>query len=226
MPAVIAVISTLLSACDIGDGTTLQEPVAPTTTAPIDTAPLPSVPLTDTALPGDGVAGDTSSVPSVPGDAGLDDGSQIEPFSVVAPWTDGGAVDPRYTCDGAGEAPDVAWTGVPAGTTELALSLVDQSNLIEGRPFVHWVVAGIDPAVGQLVPGDLPPGAFETTNAVGDIGYSSLCPAPGTTGVYVLELFALGQQVEAGIETPAADLVDIIRALSFDVATLSGTVTR
>ena len=225
MPAVVLVISTLLSACDIGDGTTLQAPVAPTTTAPIDTAPLPSVPLTDTVLPGDGASGDAFSVTSVPGDAGFDDG-EIEPFSVVAPWTDGGPIDPRYTCDGAGEAPDVAWTGVPAGATELALSLVDESNLIEGRPFVHWVVAGIDPAVGQVVPGNLPPGAFETTNAVGDIGYSSLCPGPGTTGVYVLELFALGQQVEAGIETPAADLVDIVRALSFDVAALSGTVTR
>jgi phosphatidylethanolamine-binding protein (PEBP) family uncharacterized protein len=217
---VALLIGSLLTACDTGDGTTLQVPVAPTTTVPIDTTPLPSLPLTDEVLPGDDVAGDTLST------SDFDETEFAEPFSVIAPWLDGGPVDPRHTCDGAGDAPGIAWTGVPDGTVEIALSLVDEANMVDGRPFAHWVVAGIDPAAGRLVSTDLPPGAFEAFNSSGEVGYASLCPDPGTTGVYVLRLFAVGQQVEAGFGAPAADVLDVLDAVSFDVATLSGTVTR
>lgn len=233
---VALVLGSLLTSCDTGDGTTLQEPVAPTTTMPIDTAPLPSLPLNDTVLPGSEVPGDPTSTVDVAndteiddtgsGDIQFDDITEVETFSVVAPWTDGDPVNPTHTCDGAGVAPDIAWTGVPDGTVELALSLVDESNLVDGQPFVHWVVAGIDPTVGQLVPDDFPPGAFEAINSSGDVGYSTPCPDPGTTGVYVLRLFAAGQQVDAFFETPAADVLDNIEAVSFGVASLSGTVTR
>jgi phosphatidylethanolamine-binding protein (PEBP) family uncharacterized protein len=233
VPVMTLVLGSLLSACDTGDGTTLQEPVAPTTTAPIDTAPLPSLPLTDAVLPGSDdptstvdVANDTEVDDAESGDIEFDDITDVDTFSVIAPWTDGDPLNPTHTCDGAGVAPDIAWTGVPDGTAELALSLVDESNLIDGQPFVHWVVAGIDPAVGQLVPDDFPPGAFEAINSSGDVGYSTPCPDPGTTGVYVLRLFAAGQQVEAFFETPAAEVLDNIEAVSFGVASLSGTVTR
>lgn len=210
-----------LAACDTGDGTTLQDPVAPTTLAPVDTTPLPSLPLGDSAIDETPLVGDTPV-----SEAPVDDMGDIEPFDVITPWADGEAIDPRFTCDGGEAAPDIAWTGVPDGTVELALSLVDESNLRNGEPFVQWVVAGIDPDVGQVVRDDLPPGAFEGINFAGVVGYSGPCPDPGTSGVYVLRLFAVGQQVEAGFDTPAADLLGVIDAVSFDVASTSGTYSR
>ncbi|MFK8024959.1 MAG: YbhB/YbcL family Raf kinase inhibitor-like protein [Ilumatobacter sp.] len=215
LAAVIAMFG--VAACDTGDGTTLQTPTAPTTTLPPDTTPLPSVPLDD---PGAGVVEDAPQepLPELPGD--------VEGFALAAPWDDGGTIDEQYTCDGISVAPAVSWSGVPDGTAELAVALVDESRISNGRPVVHWVVAGIDASLPGLASGEIPPGAFVALNFFGEEGYTGPCPDLGDTNLYALTLYAVGQQVESGFGTPAAQVLEVIESVSFATVTVSADVTR
>lgn len=212
----------ILSACDTGDGTTLRTPASPTTLPPVESAPLPSevidgggddnAPATTQATP--------ASTDALPGDGAVDG------IALFTPWADGGTIDLRYTCDGSNAAPALSWTGIPSGTAELAISMVDESNLSNGRPFIHWVMSGIDPGLDRLAENEVPPGAVQGINFFGDIGYTGPCPDPGTTGTFVLTVFALGQQLEFADETPAAELLDAIGTVAIATSGSTGTVTR
>ena len=220
-----------LAACDTGDGTTLRTPTSPTTLPPPDTTPLPSLPLGDgsdagigqlpTTTPLGGAAGIdpavTDAIPGVPS-AGR--------MQVFAPWPDGGAIDVRATCDGTDTAPAISWTGVPDGTAEIAVALVDDSKLSDGRPFIHWVVAGIAPDVERLGEAEIPLGALQGLNFFGEVGYSGPCPDPGSAHTYTLSVYALGQQLEVVDGTPAADMLDLVQTVSLDAATTSATFAR
>lgn len=217
-----------LTACDTGDGTRLRTPTAPTTQAPVESAPLPSEPVDDPSLDG-APAIETLPVEPPPGDGGSTGDSQADQtdgMRVFTPWADGGSIDLRYTCDGSNAAPSISWSGLPADTAEIAVSMVDESNLSAGRPFIHWVMAGIDPTIERLGEDEVPLGAIEGLNFFGDVGYTGPCPDPGTTGTFVLTVFALGQQLELADATPAAELLDVIGTVSIASAASSGTATR
>ncbi|MEM8745514.1 MAG: YbhB/YbcL family Raf kinase inhibitor-like protein [Actinomycetota bacterium] len=208
----------LLAACDTGDGTTLRDPVAPTTLPPetlppVDT-PLPPPP--DAAL-GDAAAG------SLP----LELDPPVADFVLFQAWQDGAAIDPRYGCDGLDVSPPVSWSELPDGTVDLAISfenLTDQSN---GRPTIHWVMAGIDPAtVAGVGEGDVPLGAVTGINFFGEVGWTGPCPDPGTSETYALTGWALAQQVELPDATPAAELLDLVADVALDSASVTGTVSR
>jgi Raf kinase inhibitor-like YbhB/YbcL family protein len=216
----------VLVACDVGDGTTLREPVAPTTLPPPDTTPLETVPLdepvlNDPALDG-APATESLPAPTLP----ADESSVATGFRGFTPWTDGAPIDLLYTCDGANASPAISWTDIPEGTQELAISLVDQSNLSNGRPFIHWVLAGINPGVDRIGENETPPGAVRGLNFFGDVGYTGPCPDPGTTSTFTLTVFALNQQLELADATPAAELLDVIGTVSIGAASSTGTVTR
>ncbi|MGB3737103.1 MAG: YbhB/YbcL family Raf kinase inhibitor-like protein [Ilumatobacter sp.] len=216
----------ILAACDIGDGTTLRDPVAPTTLPPPDTTPLETLPLDDPAFV-DTALDEAPVIDSVPletipqGENGTATG-----FGAFAPWAEGAPIDVLYTCDGANASPAFSWTGVPDGTQELAISLVDETNLSNGRPFIHWVLTGIDPVIDRVGENETPPGAVRGLNFFGDVGYTGPCPDPGSTSTFTLTVFALNQQVELADGTPAAELLDVVRTVSIDSASTSGTVTR
>jgi Raf kinase inhibitor-like YbhB/YbcL family protein len=214
--------------CDTGDGTTLRTPTAPTTQPPVESAPLPSEQIDDPGLDG-APAIDTIPIETLAGDDGATDdlaGGAGVGLRVFAPWADGGTIDLRYTCDGNDAAPSISWTGLPDGTAEIAISMVDESDVSSGRPFIHWVMAGIDPGVDRLGENEVPAGAVQGLNFFGDVGYTGPCPDPGTTGTYVLTVFALGQQLELAEGTPAAELLDVIGTVALDASISRGTATR
>lgn len=217
------VIAALLSACDIGDGTTLQEPAAATTIPPPDTTPLLSEPLDDP------IVLDSAFVEPAPDsapptlDGAIDAGAN---FRVFAPWAEGAPIGLIHTCDGSNSAPAVSWTNAPGGTQEFAISLVDETDLSNGRPFIHWVVAGIDPTVDRVDAGAIPDGAVQGLNFFGDIGYTGPCPDPGTTSTFTLTVFALDQQLELADGTPAAQLLDVIATVAIGATSSQGLVTR
>ncbi len=94
-----------------------------------------------------------------------------------------------YTCDGRDLSPPLNWSGVPAGTKELILYVMN-GQPVGGRLFFDWAVAGLDPATGGIEIGKLPPGAVVGTNSFGERGYS-ICPSPGSAETYIFALFAL-----------------------------------
>ena len=121
----------------------------------------------------------------------------------------------------------MSWSAAPAGTIEMAVSLVDESALDGDQPFVHWVVAGIDPADVSLIEGQVPLGAIQATNSFGTAGWTGPCPPPGEAAhVYRLTVYALGQQSELPDGTPAAELLDYIADISIGSTELTGTYQR
>jgi len=216
----------LLVACDVGDGTTLRDPVAPTTLPPPDTTPLETLPLDDATLDDPALDGapaiDSLPSPTVP----ATQAGAAASFRAFAPWADGAPIDILYTCDGANASPAFSWTGIPDGTQELAISLVDESNLSNGRPFIHWVVAGIDPGIDRVAENETPLGAVRGLNFFGDVGYTGPCPDPGSTNTFTLTVFALNQQLELADGTPAAELLDVVGTVAIGSASTTGTVTR
>jgi hypothetical protein len=85
----------------------------------------------------------TSTVP-VEADAGaaLDPALETPALAFVLnlPWEEGGAIDPRYTCDGADIQPGVSWLGAPADAVEMALVVTDT----DADDFVHRRELGAD----------------------------------------------------------------------------------
>ncbi len=226
-PAIVAALVTLgLAACDTGDGTTLELPVAETTLPPPDTTPVSSDPLQGDVPEIDDLLLDSDPAAS----GGFDD--DVTPtgadsgFEIFTPWAEGASIDTRYTCDGDNASPAISWTGLPEDTAEIAISLVDESELSNGRPFVHWLVAGIDPSSERIGESDVPDGAITGLNFFGDVGYAGPCPNPGDTHSYQLTVYALGQQIELADGTPAAELLDLVTTVSIESASSTGTATR
>ena len=206
------------SACDSGDGTTLRDPTTPTSFPPPDTTPLSSAPITTAVL----TAPDTTLAPAT-----LPDEEPTDGFRVFAPWVDGGEIDPRFGCDGSNVSPALSWTDVPDGAVELAIAFVDEDNLSNGRPFIHWVMGGISPdSPGSLAEGEVPVGAVQALNFFGDVAYAGPCPNPGETNTYRLTLYALGQQLELLNGSPATEFLDTVAILAMEATDLSGSRSR
>ncbi|MEY2967008.1 MAG: hypothetical protein RLY50_1058 [Actinomycetota bacterium] len=138
-------------------------------------------------------------------------------FSVTGPWSEGAAIDVRYTCDGENISPPLSWTPGPSGTVTYAL-VVDDLDAPEAR---HWVVANIDAANLSLGEGSLPAGAVTAQLDDDSTGYSGPCPPDGETHDYVLTVFAVSQVLEAQDGDDPATLRAAIEA-----ATVAETSTQ
>src|SRR5919198_814018 len=99
-------------------------------------------------------------------------------ITVTSPdFADGAAIPKRFTCDGANVSPALRWSGVPAGTAELAL-VVDDPDA-PGGTFTHWVVVNIDPGTASIDEGSPPPGARQAPNSAGKSSWFGPCPPSG-----------------------------------------------
>jgi Raf kinase inhibitor-like YbhB/YbcL family protein len=132
-----------------------------------------------------------------------------------------------YTCDGADASPPLSWTGVPDGTVELAVVFVDiDATGADGRPFVHWLVTGIDPSVSSFAAGSVPPGATVRPSSFGEASYGGPCPPAGEEHLYELTVHALNQVLIDADDIDTAEVVDEIGRRSIASATVAGTFTR
>jgi Raf kinase inhibitor-like YbhB/YbcL family protein len=110
----------------------------------------------------------------------------IDGPAMSLPWVDGTAIPVDYTCQGLDVSPGIAWSALPTGTVEVAIVMTESTG------FVHWVVAGLDPLVGQVSQGGVPEEAVQSRNDFGTTGYQGPCPIAGT-GVhqYFVTVYAL-----------------------------------
>jgi phosphatidylethanolamine-binding protein (PEBP) family uncharacterized protein len=134
------------------------------------------------------------------------------------------AIPAPYTCEGTGSTPALRWAGVPAGTEELILYVMN-AKPVNGRLFFDWAVAGIDPRSESLAAGKLPAGAVVGTNSFAKRGYS-ICPAPGGAETYVFALFALPKALSPKPGFDPRALREEILAVSGDVGLLSAIYAR
>jgi Raf kinase inhibitor-like YbhB/YbcL family protein len=109
-------------------------------------------------------------------------------------FTPGSPIPRTYTCEGDGRAPELRWSGVPAGAKSLALVVHDPDAPDPEKPkrdFVHWVVYDVPPATSGLPEGGaLPPEARQGATDFGKPGWGGPCPPVGQHR-YFFELYAL-----------------------------------
>jgi Raf kinase inhibitor-like YbhB/YbcL family protein len=135
----------------------------------------------------------------------------------------GRPVPRRFTCDGLDDPPPLRWSGVPAGTAELALLLEDQSTRGEsGGPFVHWSLFGIPASATQV-----PRGAKQGTNDFHQLAYGGPCPPDNDPAHrYVFTLYALRAPLDLPNGAPPADLRAAIGRAAAAQGRLTVTYTR
>ena len=148
------------------------------------------------------------------------------PFTISLPWADGGAIDARYTCNGADVHPQVGWLGAPEGAVEMALVVTDT----DANDFVHWIITGLDPHDPLVSENIVPVGAIQglngfSTTATPVVGWRGPCPPAGSTHHYRFTLYALDQQVELPDGSAAADLQAVIDSTSIAAAQNTATYT-
>ncbi|MFN7989649.1 MAG: SUMF1/EgtB/PvdO family nonheme iron enzyme [Thermoanaerobaculia bacterium] len=136
-----------------------------------------------------------------PGSAnGTDDGSFVPAVNVAASagsasltlespaFATGGALPVEYTCDGAGASPPLAWSGVPAGTAELALMMTTLAK--DGEKW-NWVLYGIPATVTALARNSTGVGTAGLTSDGPLLAYSPPCSQGPGAKTYTFSLYAL-----------------------------------
>ncbi len=117
---------------------------------------------------------------------------KLESPAILASEGNPGSLSPAYSCDGKDSWPQFHWSGVPAGTAELALYAMNVQP-VGGQLFVDWAVSGLDPSLAGIDEGKLPKGAVVGTNGFGKRGYS-ICPE-GRGEIYMFALYALPKRL-------------------------------
>jgi Raf kinase inhibitor-like YbhB/YbcL family protein len=144
------------------------------------------------------------------------------------------SADYGFGCAGGNKSPQLAWSGVPAGTKSFALSCFDP-DAPTGSGFWHWVVANIPANVSELPldagnpkSGLLPKGALQTRTDFGAPGYGGPCPPEGHgPHRYQFTLFAVKQDsLPVQPDTSAAVVGFHLHFSTLEKAVLTGVFER
>ncbi|HEX3916826.1 MAG TPA: YbhB/YbcL family Raf kinase inhibitor-like protein [Caulobacteraceae bacterium] len=148
--------------------------------------------------------------------------ADLQPNAVIAP----AQIYPR--CGGQNVSPALAWSGAPAGTVSLVLTMID----VDAKPafWSHWIVVGLPPATTSLPRGvaALPAGAHAVAGNFGDAAYDGPCPPLGS-GVhhYQFTIWAMPETaISIGANAPANEVLSTLLRTSSAHATLVGTAQR
>jgi len=151
-------------------------------------------------------------------------------------FADGGTLPPSveyqgYNCTGKNMAPDLHWSGAPAGTQGLALIMHDPDAGAPGN-WWHWVVFNIPPktmGLGEMAENAMTAHDFAYgTNSFGSRGYGGPCPPPGKPHHYVFTLYALDVNPLPGADasTTGPQLLNLMQGHTLGKATLTGLFGR
>jgi Raf kinase inhibitor-like YbhB/YbcL family protein len=140
-------------------------------------------------------------------------------FSLSSPaFADGDPIPDQFAFGGDNESPPLRWSGIPAGTEELAVVVVDP----DASNFIHWVVAGIDPTDTGIEAGRVPAGAVEALTSFDQPGWSGPAPPAGTRHTYVFTLYALSEPSGVTEDLAGRDAIALIEEKATARAQLRG----
>ena len=127
-------------------------------------------------------------------------------------FTNGAAIPPDFTCDGANRSPALSWSDVPEGAHSLVLTCSDPDA--PSGTFHHWAVYDIPPTWGSLAEAFGAAAHATVRQGVNDFGhrrYDGPCPPHGTgEHHYHFRLSALGGPLDV---PPTARCAEIVSAL-------------
>ena len=169
--------------------------------------------FTDEMLPGEEGDG---------GDPSLSDPEGFDTMSMRTPFAQDAAIPVRFTCDGLNLSPAITWEGLPEGTVEVAIQVVD----LEAEDYTHWVIAGLKPAAGGIGEGEVPVGAIQARNSKGTVGYDGLCPPKGSLHNYLFEVDALDSAITLAEGTDVETMLQAVGAATIQSTSMSGTFSR
>jgi Raf kinase inhibitor-like YbhB/YbcL family protein len=148
-----------------------------------------------------------------------------EPITISSPaFTAGSPIPVRFTCDGDNLSPPLGWSGVPAGTVEVAL-VVDDPDAPRGT-YIHWIVVGLDPATTKLAEATVPPGVRQVHNSAGKAAYTGPCPPGGPAHHYRFTIYALQRPPDVGDDASPQATIQAIEAAATARGRLVGTYGR
>lgn len=166
--------------------------------------------------------------------------AHAEPFSLTTTaFENGGRMSAQqvfqgFGCEGGNQSPALTWSGVPAGTRSLVLTVYDP-DAPTGSGWWHWVVYDIPADVRELPANagsdkgpTLPAGAKQGPNDYGSHSFGGACPPVGDPAHhYVFTLYALKTDHLAVPPNASAALIGYMtRANAIGTAVMTGLYGR
>lgn len=152
-----------------------------------------------------------------------------ETIALTSPaFADGGPLPARFTADGDGTSPPLAWSALPAGTVGVAI-LAEDADSPTPLPLVHLIVWNLAPAALSLAEGAC------SKQASIDLGKNSfladgwLPPDPPTghgAHRYLFQVYALDRVLDLPASPGRGALVDAMRGNVLAKGSLTGTYER
>lgn len=125
----------------------------------------------------------------------------------------------KYTCEGQGVNPPLAFTEVPAEAKSLALIMDDPDA--PASTFTHWTLWNIDPKTTTINENSVPAGAAQGLTSVNELGYFPPCPPSGTHH-YIFKLYALDILLNLPSQTSVAQLEEAMQGHILQTSQLIG----
>ena len=151
-------------------------------------------------------------------------------------FADGAEIPARFTADGPGTSPPLAWSGVPAGTAALVI-LVEDAGSPTPQPLVHLIVWNLSAASGSLA--ESAPGTDRPIDpshvGTGNFGKNSflrsawLPPDPPSghgRHDYLFQLYALARVLDLPENPGRGALLEAMRGQVIGKGRLVGTYAR
>lgn len=111
------------------------------------------------------------------------------PFTLTSSaFANGDLIPARFTCDGSGYSPALAWSNAPAETKSFVLLVHDPDA--PAKDWLHWLVVNIPPSTTSVTENNTPPGGTVLLNDSNETTYDGLCPPNGRHRYYFI-IYAL-----------------------------------
>lgn len=126
-------------------------------------------------------------------------GPAPETIAVTSPaFGDGEAMPVRFTADGEGTSPPLAWSNLPQRTQQV-LVVVEDPDAPTPHPLIH-LIAVFEPTTTSVGEGGLAEGGSAARlgkHSLGGVGWLPSDPPPGHgPHHYLLQVFALGRAID------------------------------
>jgi Raf kinase inhibitor-like YbhB/YbcL family protein len=158
-------------------------------------------------------------------------------ITVTSPaFTHGQPLPVDYTADGKNISPPLTWSGLPAGTREIAV-IHEDPTAPTPQPFVHWVIYKI-PATAKGLPENISAdpatpmpseltGALQGRSGFGRPGYRGPAPPkPGRVHEYHFIVYALSEPLDVQAGLTKAQLLEAMKGKIVGQGHVIGTYER